>query len=94
MGRMDDGCYPLDSYRHGHWKGTLLHVHKESEKDYKESYRWTKWVLKLKSRITMCNSLHTRPIKQGLNQQGYQLINRSFNILKSEAIIFFPHYQH
>ena len=32
MGRMDDGCYPLDSDRHSHWKGTLLHVHKESEK--------------------------------------------------------------
>ena len=33
-------------------------------------------------------------IQQTTNQQGFQLIKRSLNILKHTAIPFLPHYPH
>ena len=42
-----------------------------------------------------CVKPHARdPIKQSTNQQGFQLIKRSLNILKHTNIPFLPHYPH
>ena len=67
----------------------VLHVHDDKHKVLKQlqaNQIEDLTVLDIKNGSTMCKNQHPRPIKQSMDQQGLQLINRFHNMLKHAAV--------